>query len=163
MIKMRRKDLEIKNIDTIKSLLNKCQVLHLAINDEKSPYIIPLSYGFSIDKTDISIFIHSGQIGKKYELLKKDKNVSVELEIFEDFKVSEDGKNINACNIGCYYQSLIGKGTANELNDFNEKSKALDLIVKHCGFNNYTMKEEQINKTAVFEIKINQYSVKGNI
>lgn len=68
MIKMRRKDLEIKNIDTIKSLLNKCQVLHLAINDEKSPYIIPLSYGFSIDKTDISIFIHSGQIGKKIQI-----------------------------------------------------------------------------------------------
>lgn len=163
VVEIRRKDLEINDFDEIKYLLNKCQVLHLAINDNPSAYIVPVSYGFSIKENEICFYIHGARKGKKYELLKKESNVSVELEIFEDYKVVDSETKLNACNIGCYYKSFIGIGLVNELNNKKEKINALNLIVKHCGFNDYEIKNENIKNTAVFEIKISNYSVKGNI
>ena len=163
MIEIRRKDLEINDFDEINDLLNKCQVLHLAINDNPSAYIVPVSYGFSMNENEICFYIHGAMKGKKYELLKKESNVSVELEIFEDYKIVDSKSKINACNIGCYYKSFIGTGLVNELTNKTEKNNALNLIIKHCGFNNYEIKIENIKNTAVFEIKILNYSVKGNI
>ena len=144
-------------------LLDGCQVLHLAINDKTSPYIVPVSYGFYIKDDEIFIYVHGAKIGKKYELIKKDNNVGVELEFFKDYKVNDTNSKLNACNIGCYYESFIGKGLATELTDKTDKNNALNLIVEHCGFNDYEMNEKVVKNTAVFKIEILDYSVKGNL
>ncbi len=162
-VTIRRQDLEIKDLNRIESLLGKCQVLHLAINDKTSPYIVPVSYGFSIEGGEIFIYIHGASAGKKYELIKKDENVSVELEFFKDYKVKDTNSKLNACDIGCYYESFIGKGLATELTAKRDKDNALRLIIEHCGFNKYELNEEAIRNTAVFKIKILDYSVKGNL
>ncbi len=42
---MRRKDREITDIETIRSILDKAKVLHLAMIDGDRPYVVPLHYG----------------------------------------------------------------------------------------------------------------------
>ena len=42
---LRRKDMEVTDIDEIKNILNACKTASVAMIDENMPYVVPLSYG----------------------------------------------------------------------------------------------------------------------
>ena len=45
---MRRKDREITDFDEIVSIIKRCDVCRLALNDEEFPYIVPLNFGLEV-------------------------------------------------------------------------------------------------------------------
>lgn len=45
---MRRVDREVKAMDEIIFILKKAEVLHIAMNNGKYPYILPVNFGFEM-------------------------------------------------------------------------------------------------------------------
>lgn len=112
--KMRRREKEIKDIETIKSILQEAQVCRLALSNNNIPYIIPMNFGFK----DNILYLHSAKEGSKIEILKKNNNICFEVDIKNELIKSK-----TPCDWSMKYYSVIGMGKVYFVNDFEGKNK----------------------------------------
>lgn len=119
---MRRKEMEITDLGEIEGIIERAQVVRLAMCDGDMPYLVPLCFGYQ-DKT---IYIHCALEGKKMDILAKNSNVCFEMDVDHKIEIGD-----NACACSMKYKSVIGTGTARIIDDPSEKSTALDLINQH--------------------------------
>lgn len=151
---MRRKDKEIKDMDTIESILKEAQVCRIALCDNDNPYIVPMNFGFK----DNCIYIHSACKGRKIDIINKNKNICFEVDIKEKIVKSEI-----TCNWGMKYYSVIGSGKAEFIENIEGKREAFDIIMQKYSVNDsesYEYSETTLNKTAVIKIEINEITGK---
>ncbi len=149
---MRRKDKEISDPQEIKSIIDNASVCRIALCDENKPYVVPVHFGFDHN----SLYIHSAPEGKKIDILKKNNNVCVEIDL--DHKV-EVGKVV--CSSGTKYKSVIASGKAIFIEDIEEKKKGLNIILNHYSKrNNHNFRDKQINRVLIIKIELNEITGK---
>lgn len=111
---MRRKDREIIDEESILKIIEKCNTCHVAMIDESNanfPYVIPLSFGFTLQEGVLELYFHCAKLGKKLDCLKKNSKVAFsmcyegEIEIFEN----------DLCESSRFYESVVGQGKSNLL------------------------------------------------
>lgn len=122
---LRRKEREIRDIEKIFEIIERCDTCRIAINDGGYPYILPLSFGAELVDGELSVYFHCAGRGKKLELLSKDNRVGFEFDIAHGIVTDESGDN---CTVK--YESVIGRGKIEILPE-DEKAHALDLLMKH--------------------------------
>ena len=118
---MRRADREVAKPVEITEMMTRCEVLHLALNTDTVPYILPVNFGMEPD--GMTLYIHGAREGTKYALIEKDNRASFELDCTHGL-VLENG----TCSIN--YESVIGWGYLEDVTEPEEKCRALDLIMK---------------------------------
>ena len=82
---MRRKDREVSDFDEMMKIIAKCDTCRVAMYDETFPYIVPLNFGTDLEDDQLYLYFHGAKIGKKIDLMRKNKNVS-----FEIYRVSDE-------------------------------------------------------------------------
>jgi len=105
-------DMSSREID---ELLSKAPFGRLALAEGQEPYIVPLSYVY----TNKAIYFHSWHEGKKIEIMRSNPKVCFEV---DDYK----GDTGN-------WESIISKGIAEEVNDYNEKIMAMQAFFRKYG------------------------------
>lgn len=153
---MRRKEREVTDKEEIRQILEKGQVIRIAMNNGEYPYILPVNYGYEMENGRITLFFHGAKEGTKYEILKKDAHVSVETDCEHCFipPTGEEG-----CTASYAYASVIGQGIASEVSGV-EKENALIHILEHYGVKQPKMNPAYVEKTRVFKIEIEKYTAK---
>jgi len=153
---MRRNDREVTDIVGIEEILLKCKTCHVAMVDNGTPYVVPLSYGYRIlDGNVLELYFHSALEGRKFDVLKRNSKVC--------FEMSYEGESVRSespCNSGYYYASVIGFGVAVYIEGAEEKCKTLSLIVKHQIGKDATFTVEQTESVCVFKIISTDFSGK---
>ena len=152
---MRRADREVKELNIIEEILNKCKTCHLALNDSNFPYIVPLSYGHQFEGGVLTLFFHCAFEGKKIDILKVDPNVC--------FEMSSEGDPVHTetpCNSGYYYESIIGNGKVVFVDNIAEKCNALAHIMFQQSGQNAVFSKEQANTVCVFKIVTREFTGK---
>jgi len=133
---MRRKDREVTDFNQIISILDKCSVLHLAMISDGKPYSVPVNFGYIVndegEQKTLELYFHGAGEGKKISALKE--NPAVSFSLVASCEVGTDDKNKSPCSYTCYYESVIGFGTAEILTDSKERSKGMDSIMFHNGY-----------------------------
>jgi nitroimidazol reductase NimA-like FMN-containing flavoprotein (pyridoxamine 5'-phosphate oxidase superfamily) len=142
---MRSKDQEITDIATIEGIIRKGQVCRLALSENGRPYIVPLCFGYK-DKT---LYFHSAREGKKLVILRKNNNVCFEIDIDHELVKSKE-----ACGYNMKYQSVIGFGKAELIEDTESKRKAFDIIMQNYSEGFFKYPEESIQNTVIIRIEI---------
>lgn len=145
---MRRKDREITDRSEILSIIKKCDVCRLAMNDGKFPYIVPLNFGIQIENDQLYLYFHGATEGKKIDLLKSDTNVSFEMDCDHNFIFYDERMS---CTMG--YRSVVGKGIAEILDD-SQKYDGLKIIMKHYHEEDFVFNKDMIKVTNVFRVKV---------
>ena len=145
---MRRKDREVTDIDGIEEILLQCKTCHVAMVDNGSPYVVPLSYGYKIlSGNTLELYFHSALEGRKLDVLRRNNKVC--------FEMSNEGDPVQAeipCNSGYYFTSVVGYGEAVFIENAEEKCKALSIIFSHQVGKNITFSPEQASSVCVFKI-----------
>ena len=148
---MRRKDREVTDIKGIEEILVKCKTCHVAMVDNGSPYVVPLSYGYKIfDNKMLELYFHSAKEGRKLDVLKRNNNVC--------FEISHEGEPAHSedpCNSGYYFASIIGFGEAvfiDDIDNIDEKCSVLSVMFRHQTGKNITFNAEQADTVCVFKI-----------
>ena len=77
---LRRKDREITDFDEMMKIIAKCDTCRVAMFDETFPYIVPLNFGTDLEDDQLYLYFHGAKIGKKIDLMRKNKNVSFEMD-----------------------------------------------------------------------------------
>ena len=122
---MRKSEREIKDMQDIISVMRKCDVCRLALNDDGYPYIIPLNFGMTCEDGKIELLFHSALEGCKLDLIRRDNRASFEMDCSHQLQYFEDR---GYCTFA--YESVIGRGHITIL-DEDAKATALDELMRH--------------------------------
>ena len=142
---MRRKDREINDIATIEGIIQKAQVCRLALSENGRPYIVPLCFGYE----DNNLYFHSAREGKKLDILRKNNNVCFEIDIDRELV-----KGKKACDCSMKYQSVIGFGKAELIEDIESKRRAFNIIMQNYLEGSFEYPDESIQKTVIIKVEI---------
>jgi len=153
---MRRKDREVKDLYGIEEILKQCKTSHVAMVDNGLPYVVPLSYGYKIVRGDVlELYFHSAPEGRKLDVLKRNNKVC-----FEMAQKGEPVHSENPCKAGYYYASIIGFGEVVFIEQEEEKSEALSILVKHQSGKDVKFTAEQVKGVCVFKIVSTEFTGK---
>ncbi|KAA6334259.1 hypothetical protein EZS27_017399 [termite gut metagenome] len=142
---MRRKEREITDRAEIDSIIYSSKVMHLALSDNNTPFLVPLFYTY--DGT--SLYFHSAKAGTKIEIIKRNNNVC--FEITTDHGVIESDK---ACDFEAKHRTVIGFGKALFVESEEEKINALNRIVARFTDKKFEFPKANLNSTTVIRIEI---------
>ena len=148
---MRRKDREVTDFSEIVSIIEKCDVCRIALNDENFPYIIPLNFGLNVTEDNvIELYFHGATEGTKLKLIEKDNRASFEADC--EHRLVTDAAN---CSCTMEYRSVIGRGHIEMIPD-EEKYEALCILMKHyhMGKVPFEFDESVMKRTAVFKLVV---------
>lgn len=156
-MEMRRKDREITDLNLIYDVLCRCDTINLGMNGGVAPYVIPMTFGCSLENGHIIIYFHSALNGRKWDILNENPNVCVEAHLY--YKTVEEKGGITA-----KYESVIGTGVAEEIKENTEKVAAFKCMLehyKHSGFPAESCKG--LPNCAVLKVVLTEVSGKHNL
>ena len=158
---MRRKKRQVTDVASIKNLVEKSQVVRIALNGEEYPYVVPVNFGYEWNEEKLTLYVHGANEGKKVSMIKNDPKVAVEMD--GNHKLVEGARN--AASYSYAYQSLIGFGKAELLEDLEERRHALHLLMDHAakGAEYDEIPEGMLKRTGIIKIILDSFTMKENI
>ena len=154
---MRRQDRMVANIDEIKDILNSTRIIHLGMMDGDYPYVVPLHFGYEIVDDILYIYVHGYHEGKKFNLIKVNSHVFIEIDGNDEALVS--GGDI-PCKYSSVYSSVMGRGEAIYLQNIDEKAHGLQVLMKQQIGREFTFTDAMVNSVGVVQIKVVDYTAK---
>ena len=142
---MRRNDREIADVTPIEDIIRNSLVCRLGMCRNDQPYVVPLCFAYS----DNTLYFHSAREGLKLEILQQNPKVCVEFDIDQEVIQSN-----NPCKWSMQYRSVIGFGRASLVEDFEEKKKGLDAIMKHYSGESFEYVEPAIDSICIIKVEI---------
>lgn len=127
----------------IESTIRSCNVCYVGLADtDGTPYVLPMNFGYE----EGVIYLHSAQEGRCISILERNPKVCITFStdhelVFQHAQV--------ACSYRMRSKSVICWGNVAYEEDFNEKVKALDIIMKQ-----YSDQTFQYGAPAVVNVKI---------
>lgn len=151
---MRRSDLAITDDARIDAVIKSCDCFRLAFADGRSPYIVPLSFGYRREDGVSVFYFHSAAAGRKVDLARSLRYAGFELDTNRAVKPDE-----KACDFSMRYACVVGEGTLEEIKEPAEKAAALNLIMQqYSGRDDWEFPETALAKTVLFRLVAKQIS-----
>ena len=153
---MRRKEREVTDRKKIREIILSCSCCRVGFYDDGEIYIVPLDFGYSEDDEKGVFYFHGAKEGRKFDLIQKSDAVGFELDV--NHKLI-DGKT--ACQYTSQYQSVVGTGRMNLVEEEHSKIKALQSIMCHStGRSDWDFSPRTREKVAVFQLQVEKLSCK---
>lgn len=147
---MRREEKEITDIAEIEKVIKKATCCRIGLVDEDEPYVVPVCFGYERN----AIYFHGALEGRKAELIKKNNKVCFEIDT--DVAVVKSEK---PCGWTMKYKSVIGMGRVSILENDEEKTQALKLIMKQYSEGEFSFSNSVLDSALV--VKVNIESITG--
>lgn len=155
---MRRKDRQVTNMDEIVSIIGKCEVCRLGLVDGGKPYVVPMNFGFEVQGTSLTLYFHCAKEGRKIDILRADPSVCFEMDCGHALV-----EGTNACNYGYRYESVIGNGKAEIVEEYDEKVRSLNKIMeKYAGTGDFSFSPNETASVTIIKIQTDDYTAKRN-
>ena len=141
--------------ETIYKILDETFVCQIAFKIDGQVFIIPTAFG----RKDDSIFIHGSNKSRMLNSIKSGEDICIGVTLIDGIVAA---RSIFHHSIN--YRSVIIFGKGKEIDEPEDKLKALKIITEHIipGRWNYARKpnEKELEITSVFEFKIDEASAK---
>ena len=139
----------------IRHILDTAKVLHLGMVDGDEPYVVPMNYGYTLEDGKLTLYLHGATKGRKLDVMRQNPKVffSMECDV-----VPFEGQL--PCHYGTTYASVLGRGTAQILDDPREKMDALTALMKTQTGKDFTFTEKLVSIVAVIRIQVSEYTAK---
>ncbi len=165
---MTRRELEVTDQSEIRSILEKCKYLHLGLVDGDEPYVVAMNFGYELQENDhsnpssieinqpmLTLYLHAATAGYKLDLIQKNPKVFFEMEC--DVIPFEGSV---ACKYGTSYSSIMGRGTAQILENVEEKKKAMSILMKTQTGQEFEFNDKLVSVISVIKICVSEYTAK---
>ena len=154
---MRRSDREITDPKIIEEFVAGEQILRVAFYDEGDIYIVPVNYGYLYENDKYSFYFHGAKAGRKYELSKSKPIVGFEID--GKYKPLE---NETACDYSAAFQSVIGTGTLQIVDNMEEKKLGLNTLMKQVSrHSDWSYDAKMLEAVAVFKLDVPKIACKA--
>lgn len=152
---MRRKDYQVYDMEKIIEILEKCDICRLAMNDKSGIFLVPMSFGYTMEDEKLTLYFHGAMAGRRYEALTatQDPHVAFEMDCDHELIVEEDTYK---------YSSIIGEGTVKVIEDFSEKEACIDVLMDCMSHIKKKFPESLVKNTFIFKVEADYYTAKAN-
>ncbi len=137
----------------INKVITSCKTCYLALVDEEQPYVLPMN--FALDGENI--ILHSAQSGRMWDTLLKNPNVCINWTLGEELAYQD-------VQVGCSYrvksQSVNIEGTAEIVEDFDEKVRCLEQFMKQYSGREFKFSEPAVKNVGIIKVPIDKISAK---
>ena len=134
-----------------------CDCCRLGLNDNGKVYIVPLNFGFTEENGNYTFYFHGARTGRKLDIIKQNNYAGFELDT--NHKIYTKGDK--ACNYTARFQSVIGNGKVEIIENSQEKMKALLELMKHnTGKAEWEFDERMLKAVCVFKLLVEEMSCK---
>lgn len=123
---MRRKEREVTDSKEILEILNRNSTIRIGLHGDEYPYVVPVSFGLDLVDDQPILYFHCAGQGRKLDLIRQNQKVCIEGDILH--RIEGTG-----CALTARYESVIGFGVCEEVEDPAEIIKGLSLIIAHYG------------------------------
>lgn len=145
---MRRKDREIAEQARIEEVIEACRCCRLGLCRDGLAYIVPMNFAYI--KEERVFYFHSAPEGRKLELIRENSMAAFELDTGHEVMEGQD-----ACGYGFRYRSVMGKGKIELIEEKEEKTRALSLLMEHyTGRRDWEFRPEVLKRTAVIKLTV---------
>lgn len=152
---MTRREREVTDPKEIQNILDQSKVLHLGLVDNGMPYIVPMNYGYTMEDGKLTLYVHGATTGYKLDVIRSNPTCCFEMECgVQPFEGEV------ACQYGTVYQSLMGRGTAEIVEDVQEKQDAMTILMKTQTGKDFTFDEKLVSIVSVIRITVTAYTAK---
>ena len=151
-----RREREVTDPQAIQAILDKGQIVHIAMIDGDEPYLVPMNYGYVIEEGKLTLYVHGATEGRKLDVLRANPKVFIEIDC--DITPIE-GKV--ACQYGTSYSSIMGTGKAVIVDDVEEKMNALSILMKTQTGKDFEFNEKLVSIVSVIRIEVAEYTAKA--
>ena len=148
MRKIRRKEKEIKDRNTMLRILRETKYITLAICKDNTPYLVTLTHGYDPEKH--VIYFHCAQEGKKIDIWKSN-NVVWGQALVDKGYISGECDQL--------YATTQFKGTVTFINDIDEKRHALITMINQLEPEPEKVIKKQINKDSLKKVNIGKIDI----
>jgi nitroimidazol reductase NimA-like FMN-containing flavoprotein (pyridoxamine 5'-phosphate oxidase superfamily) len=154
---MRRTDREVTDINEKLGITARCKVCRLAMIDGGEPYLVPLNFGYEYKEGVLLLYFHGAAEGRKIDILKKGGPVCFEMDGAHRLIPNPQG-----CGYSFGYESIIGTGTVEFIEDRAEKIRGLNLLLRHQSGEDrdFPIDGRAVENTAVFRLKATDWIAK---
>ena len=152
---MTKRERQITDPKQIEAILDTAKVLHLGLAVDNEPYVVPLNYGYTMEDGKLVIYLHSGQRGKKLDMIRSNPRVFIEMDCD---RVPFEG--VMPCQYGMVYSSIMGRGEAHIVEDVEEKKKAMTILMKTQTGKDFTFEDRLVSMVAVIRVDVAEYTAK---
>jgi hypothetical protein len=142
---MRRKDKEITEQNELEEIIKRAHVCRLAVSYEAMAYIIPMSFGY----VERVLYFHSAPEGLKLSILRENPKVSFELEIDTQVVPGKRG-----CDWTMRYQSVIGFGEVEFIEEPEGKREAMRIIMQHYTDEVGPIEDSALSMVTLFKLNV---------
>jgi len=152
---MTKRERQVTDHEEILKILDKCKILHLGLVDGDEPYVVPMNYGYVMEGEQLTLYMHGATKGYKLDLMRKNPKVFFEMEC--DVQGFEGEI---ACQYGTVYQSIMGRGRAEIIEDPQRKIEAMKLFMKSQTGRDFEFSEKMVSAVALIRIDVSEYTAK---
>lgn len=148
---MRRKDREVTDLEQIFEIVDHCSIANVGMIDQGRPYVVALNFGYERKGDMLILYFHSAYEGRKMNALKENPFVYFEMNCVNELI---KGSKENPCAYSWRYDSVMGSGRVEFIEERKEKAYAFDRLIQHMGKENETFDypEAMLKKTCVYRI-----------
>lgn len=150
---MRRNDRAVTCPSEITDIMSRCEVLHIGIQTEDAPYLLPVNFGMESD--GMTLYVHGAMEGFKYTLLERNNRVGFEMDCTHGLVLDEAG---HSCTMN--YESVMGWGVVTELTAPEDKLHALDCIMAHYHAEGFAYNPAVADRTRTLCLQVRERTAK---
>lgn len=156
---MRRKDREVVDSNEIDKIIRSCYCCRLGFVDDGRAYIVPLNFGFEHENGERVFYFHGALSGRKNEIMKRNPLVGFELDTSHCLVSDEKAEEYTS-----KYQSIIGEGRIQIIEDFDDKYCCLNKIMhKYSSRGDWEIPDNMVKSTYIFKMIVDSISCKENM
>ena len=152
---MTRREREITDINEIIKILDESKVLHLGLVDGDEPYVVPMNYGYTLENSKLTLWLHGAKRGRKLDVMRANPKVFFEMEC----GITPFEGEI-ACKYGITYASVMGKGIAEIVEDIETKKSALSFLMKTQTGKDFEFEDKMADVVSVIRIDVSEFTAK---
>ncbi len=152
---MTRREREVTDITEIKDILDRSKIVHVGMIDGDEPYVVPMNYGYTIEDGVLTLYLHGARRGRKIDAMRANPKVFFEMEC--DLVPFESDV---ACKYGLAYASVMGRGTAEILEDMDEKRRGLSIFMKTQTGKDFSFDDRMAEVVSVIKITALEFTAK---
>lgn len=156
---MRRQDREVKDLNAIFDIVERCNVVHLGMVDNRKPYVVALNFGYERNGDELVLYLHSAKEGRKIDILRNNPDVYFQMDCVNEFI---KGTSERPCSYCWRFDSVMGSGQVEFIEDVQEKTRALNKLIQHVGKTDETFSfpAASFNRTCVLRVRSNDFTGK---
>lgn len=140
---------DITHKPEMEDVIRRSRFCHIGMIDGEEPYVLGFNFGYK----DGVLYLHCSKFGHKLDVLKKNNRICAAFDTDHDFFARHEQV---ACSWRMRYRSVLAWGNVEHVEDFQEKTEALRIIMAQYSDISFEFSPPAVNNVVILKVLVDR-------